>query len=57
MNAYSIEKLAEELKKQNFKKTELIKTTDKGYRSNGNRHPHSWSIVDENDLVKWILEE
>ena len=57
LNAYSIEKLAEELKKQNFKKTELIKTTNKGYRSNGNRHPHSWSIVDENDLVKWILEE
>ncbi|PKP16964.1 MAG: hypothetical protein CVU07_05200 [Bacteroidetes bacterium HGW-Bacteroidetes-23] len=57
LNAHSIEKLAEELKKQNFKKTELIKTTDKGYRSNGNRHPHSWSIVDENDLVKWILEE
>ncbi|GGD23197.1 hypothetical protein [Flavobacterium orientale] len=57
LNAYSIEKLSEELKKQNFKKTELIKTTNKGYRSNGNRHPHSWSIVDANDLVKWILEE
>jgi len=57
LNANSIEKLSEELKKQNFKKTELIKTTNKGYRSNGNRHPHSWSIVDENDLVKWILEE
>lgn len=57
LNAHSIEKLAEELKKQNFKKTELIKTANRGYRSNGNRHPHSWSIVDENDLVKWILEE
>lgn len=57
LNAYSIEKLAEELKKQKFDKTELIKTSNKGYRSNGNRHPHSWSIVDEKDLVKWILKE
>jgi hypothetical protein len=57
LNAYSIEKLAEELKKQNFKKIELIKTKNRGFRANGNRHPHSWSIVDENDLVKWILEK
>lgn len=57
LNAYSIEKLAEELKKQNFDKTKLIKTKNRGFRANRNRHPHSWSIVDENDLVKWILEE
>lgn len=57
LNAYSIEKLAEELKTRNFNKTELIKTENRGYRSNGNRHPHSWSIIDENDLVKWVLEE
>lgn len=26
----------------------------KGYRSNGERHPHSWSIVDEEELIKWM---
>ena len=34
---------------------ELITTTDKGYRPNGGRHPHSWSIVDEKELVDWFL--
>ncbi|HWB24847.1 MAG TPA: hypothetical protein VG738_05175 [Chitinophagaceae bacterium] len=24
-----------------------------GYRSDGSRHPHSWSIVDEVELVQW----
>lgn len=25
-----------------------------GYRSNGKRHPHAWSIVDEQELAGWI---
>ncbi|TBW25890.1 hypothetical protein [Gramella sp. KN1008] len=25
-----------------------------GYRSNGMRHPHSWSIVDEVECIQWI---
>ena len=57
LNAFYIEKLAEVMKSKNFKKVDLIKTTHRGLRSNGMRHPHSWSIVDENDLVKWILKE
>lgn len=35
---------------------ELITTTGKGYRSDGARHPHSWSIVNEADLVNWCLQ-
>ena len=34
---------------------ELITTTGKGYRPAGVRNPHSWSIVDEDDLAKWIV--
>ena len=34
---------------------ELIITDDKGYRPDGSRHPHSWSIVDEKELVDWFL--
>ena len=36
-------------------RAELITTTGKGYRPDGRRHPHSWSIVDELDLVRWLL--
>lgn len=36
------------------KKAEFIQTYKTGYRSNGQRHPHSWSIVDETECIKWI---
>jgi hypothetical protein len=26
----------------------------KGYRLDGTRHPHSWSIIDTDDCIKWI---
>lgn len=55
MNAYAIEKLSLELKKQGFSKVELIQTKNKGYRANGERHPHSWSIIDKENLIKWML--
>ena len=25
------------------------------YRPDGSRHPHSWSIVDNGELVEWLL--
>ena len=56
-NAFYIKKVAERLKEQGFKKVEYIPSTNKGYRANGDRHPHSWSIVDKNDLVNWILNK
>jgi hypothetical protein len=36
-------------------RAELILTTGKGRRPDGTRHPHSWSIVDEADLARWLL--
>ncbi len=36
-------------------KAEFLTARQPGYRSNGMRHPHSWSIVDEVDLVQWVL--
>ncbi|MCG2612155.1 hypothetical protein LZZ90_11620 [Flavobacterium sp. SM15] len=56
MNAYSIEKLSQELKKQGFSNVELIQTKNKGYRANGDRHPHSWSIIDKENLIQWMLQ-
>lgn len=36
-------------------RAELITTTGKGFRPSGRRHPHSWSIVDEPELARWLL--
>ena len=29
-------------------------TIGKGFREDGSRHPHSWSIVDEKELIEWF---
>jgi len=42
--------------KSEFPKLELIETKNKGYRSNGTRHPHSWSIVNITELINWIKQ-
>ena len=34
---------------------EFINNFQKGYRLEGNRHPHSWSIVEPYDCIEWIL--
>ena len=58
MNAYYIKNLAIQLKKDfNQDNIELIETENKGKRANGYRHPHSWSIVDKEDLISWMLKE
>ena len=37
------------------KEAELITTTGAGFRPDGARNPHSWSIVDEPELAKWLV--
>lgn len=57
LNAFYIQKLSDKLKIEfGNKNVEMIKTKNKGYRKNGERHPHSWSIVNGKDLVNWMLE-
>jgi len=36
-------------------KAEFINAFGKGYRIEGNRHPHSWSIVDPEECLSWVL--
>lgn len=44
-----------ELKKLGNNKAVLITTTGKGYRKPNNiRHPHSWSIADPEETIKWL---
>jgi hypothetical protein len=39
-------------------KASLITTRNKGYRKpDNNRHPHSWSIVEPNNLIQWLLKQ
>ncbi|KIX22484.1 hypothetical protein SY27_01155 [Flavobacterium sp. 316] len=56
LNSYFIQQFYKELKQGEFKKVSLVLTKNKGYRKNGDRHPHSWSIVDKDNLIKWILD-
>jgi pimeloyl-ACP methyl ester carboxylesterase len=35
-------------------RAEFMQSFKTGYRSNGQRHPHSWSIVDEVECIEWI---
>jgi hypothetical protein len=39
------------------KQAEFVASKIPGRRSNGQRHPHTWGIVDETDLVQWIKEK
>lgn len=57
MNAYFIKNLADDLTEEFGNIVEYIATKNRGYRPNGNRHPHSWSIVDVDELIQWITNE
>ncbi len=35
---------------------QVVITSNKGYRRDGKRHPHSWSILDANDCVNWLRQ-
>lgn len=55
MNAFDFAAMTNELKRFGSTKVELILTENKGYRKPANkRHPHSWSIAEPTDLVKWL---
>lgn len=56
LNSYYIKKLYDDLKQSGFDQIEHIPTENMGYRANGEKHPHSWSIIDKTELIKWIKE-
>ncbi|HET8859991.1 MAG TPA: hypothetical protein VFM92_08665 [Marivirga sp.] len=58
MNVTECSAMINELNRLGNDKAELILTENKGYRKPYNsRHPHSWSIVDNDDLIKWLLKQ
>lgn len=56
LNAYKLEKTYNSLVNLGSKKAEFIKTKNRGIRANGEKHPHSWNIVESESLLKWINE-
>lgn len=54
MNSADCSAMINDLRILGNKKAELIVTSGKGYRKNGNRNPHSYSIVDTKEFMNWI---
>jgi len=47
-----------ELQRMGNKNAVLVTSTDKGYRKPNNmRHPHSWSIADPEQIIKWLQSQ
>jgi hypothetical protein len=58
MNATECSAMINELNRLGNQSATLITTQNKGYRKPDNkRHPHSWSIVDNKKLIKWLLQQ
>lgn len=58
LNIVDCSAMINELKKLGNNDATLIITENKGFRQPGNvRHPHSWSIVDNCDLIDWLLSK
>ncbi len=57
MNAYFIKHLSNELIKKFGNQVEYIPTKNRGYRANGQRHPHSWAIAEVENLLQWMMTE
>ncbi len=58
MNAVDCSAMINELKRLGNKEANLIVTHNKGFRKPTNkRHPHSWSIVDNDELIDWLLSK
>lgn len=56
LNAFVLKKANEALLNLGNPATEYIETKNRGIRANGKKHPHSWNIVEQGELVKWMLD-
>lgn len=55
MNGLDQTAMIQKLNDMGNKKAEFINSYQNGYRIEGNRHPHSWSIVEPKECIQWIL--
>ena len=54
-NGIDIVSFVNQLKINGNKKAELVLTRNKGVKLDGTTNPHSWSIMDTNKTIEWIL--
>lgn len=58
INATECSAMINELNRLGNQKAALITTQNKGFRKpRNNRHPHSWSIVNNDELIAWLLKQ
>lgn len=58
MNSTECSAIINELNRLGNTNATLITSQNKGFRKPENsRHPHSWSIVNNDDLIKWLLKQ
>ncbi|WP_227873935.1 alpha/beta hydrolase [Flavobacterium nackdongense] len=58
INASTCSAMINELNRLGNQNATLQITENKGYRKPDNRrHPHSWSIVDNDELIQWLLQQ
>jgi len=57
INSYDIIAFVLKLRQLGNKNVTLITTTNKGFDRQGNRNCHSWTIVDEEELIGWIINK
>jgi len=55
LNAANLSAMTNFLMQSGNTRAEFIPAIGKGFRVDGKRHPHSWSIVEPIDCIKWIL--
>lgn len=53
-NFFASSEMISRLRLMGNSRAEFMQSSKPGIRSNGERHPHSWSIVDEDECVSWI---
>lgn len=57
MNAVDIAAMINYLQQKGNKNAVLVVTQNKGKRLNGMRHPHSWSIMNSQECLNWIMQQ
>lgn len=56
INSIDIDRFYDYLTDLGKSNMEVVATSEKGYDKHGNRKCHSWSIIDEEYLIEWILK-
>ena len=55
MNALDGAAMINQLRLDGNARAEFVNALGKGYRPDGTRHPHSWSLAEPRECVQWVL--